>query len=103
MGYLKFMTDPPSKVVLFIESKLNRLINLLPPQIRYIKETEGIELRKTTSTTAHILPLSELAPANSGSSSVITPGGVFNKDSTNKPVEVPFKGDGQKLGTKDSS
>lgn len=63
LGKLKFMTDPPSKVVLFIESKLDRLIALIPAQVQYIKEVDAIELRKSAANASgNILPLAELAP-----------------------------------------
>lgn len=60
MGKLKFMTDPPSKVVVFIESKIGFLINLIPRSIRYIKEVEAIEIRKTSTHAPQVLPMSEI-------------------------------------------
>jgi hypothetical protein len=46
MDYLKFMTDPSSKVVQYIEGKLDAVIDLIPPKIRYIKEADAIEIRR---------------------------------------------------------
>lgn len=61
MGKLRFMTDPSSRVVLFIEGKLDRLISLIPVQLRYIREADAIELRKISGGADHILPMTELA------------------------------------------
>lgn len=46
MGYLRLMIESSSKVVLFIESKIGFIIDLIPPQVKYIKEVDAIELRE---------------------------------------------------------
>ncbi|ODV83242.1 hypothetical protein CANARDRAFT_30181 [[Candida] arabinofermentans NRRL YB-2248] len=44
-GYLKNFTNPPFKLILKIESKLENLIDLLPDEIHYIKEKDVADLR----------------------------------------------------------
>ena len=58
MDYLKFMTDPSSKVVQYIEGKLDGVIDLIPPKIRYIKEADAIEIRREVVSAS--LPLYDL-------------------------------------------
>ncbi|ODQ82995.1 hypothetical protein BABINDRAFT_159473 [Babjeviella inositovora NRRL Y-12698] len=47
-GYLKFMV-PPSKVIEFIESKVDFLINLIPSRIRYYRERDVKPIRDDSS------------------------------------------------------
>lgn len=70
MGYLRFMIEPPSKVVLFIENKIAFLIDLIPSEIRYIKEVEAIELRKNafSGMNSTELPLYEVPAFNPSNS-----------------------------------
>ncbi|ODV94485.1 hypothetical protein PACTADRAFT_4426 [Pachysolen tannophilus NRRL Y-2460] len=44
-GYLTKLIEPPSKIVQFIEKKIDTLINLIPPQFRYYREIEVKVLR----------------------------------------------------------
>jgi hypothetical protein len=45
MKYLDPVIEPSTKAVEFIESKLSRLIDLIPSQIVYIREIQARELR----------------------------------------------------------
>lgn len=70
MGYLKYMIEPSSKVVLLIESKIGFLINVIPDEIKYIKEVEAVEIRKNVANalaSSSDIPLYEVAvsPTNS--------------------------------------
>lgn len=74
LGYLKYLIEPSSKVVLLIEGKIAFLINLIPDQLKYIKEVDAIEIRTnavSVPTTSTELPLHEL-PAGQSSSNPIT-------------------------------
>lgn len=65
LGYLKYMIEPSSKAVLFIESKIAAAIDLIPDQIKYIREVDAIEIRKSVlsgPTTSTDLPLHEVEP-----------------------------------------
>lgn len=90
MGHLKFMIEPPSKVVLWIESKLAFLIALIPPQIRYIKEIDAIEIRKNSA----------IAPGATGASASGLP---LHEIVSPIPVSAvpssPFSGPGKVLGS----
>lgn len=55
MDYLKFMTDPSSKVVQYIETKLDSVIDIIPPKIRYIKEADAVDIRREVASAS--LPL----------------------------------------------
>lgn len=118
-GKTQIYDGPPSKVVLFIESKISPLINLIPRQIRYITETDGIELRKTNHHAPSVLPMTEIPVSNRSSNNVSNPIGgatITNSVNTvppktnqsNSQIQPPapsfsanessFKGDGSVLG-----
>lgn len=101
MGKLRFMTEPSSKVVLFIESKISFLIDMIPSQIRYIRETEGITLRKTSHQAPQVLPMTEV-PVSSAPPQPLhthTAGASARRSSENKAKEEAFKGEGSLLGS----
>lgn len=58
MKYFDPVIEPSTKAVEFIESKLSRLIDMIPPQIAYIREVQARELRASQ---AESLPTTELA------------------------------------------
>lgn len=57
LGYLTALVEPPSKVVQFIESKLDPLINLIPSNLKYYREIECKALRDEKLKTSHITSL----------------------------------------------
>lgn len=57
MKYLDPLIEPSTKAVEFIETKLARLIDLIPPQITYIREVQARELRASQFDD---LPISEV-------------------------------------------
>lgn len=94
MGRLKFMIEPPSKIVLWIESKLSFAIALLPAQIKYIKEIDAIEIRKNNAAAGGIASTSSSVGNNSTSAGL--PLHEVNKPKT-APIN-PFFGQGNVLG-----
>lgn len=62
MGYLDFMIEPSTKVVEFIESKLGRVISMIPPMFKYYREVAARETRAAFRD-SNILPVSEQSEA----------------------------------------
>ncbi|CDK27026.1 unnamed protein product [Kuraishia capsulata CBS 1993] len=82
LGWLRFMVEPPSKVVEWIESKLQPVIGLIPGAIVYYKEAQMRDVRaEGLIAESTVLPLAHLHPSDA-----------------NLPAQK-FPGEGNVLGT----
>lgn len=95
MGKLKFMVEPPGKVILWIEKRIDFLIKLIPAQFYYIKEVDAIEIRKSEFQS---IPLHTNGPSVGD-----TTGSVPASTAVPKKHTSPFQGQGNVLGSSSSN
>jgi membrane associated rhomboid family serine protease len=102
MGKLKFMVEPPGKVILWIEKRIDFLIKLIPSQFHYVKEIDAIEIRKGEFQS---IPLHVVGSSSRGSAAGAASGQAAAASSAlhaKKPAN-PFQGQGNVLGNSDSN
>ncbi|CDO56157.1 similar to Saccharomyces cerevisiae YPL246C RBD2 Possible rhomboid protease [Geotrichum candidum] len=99
MGKLKFMVEPPGKVILWIEKRIDFLIKLIQQKFYYVKEADAIEIRKGESQS---IPLHAVGPSGSGAGAASRPAAATASASPKKSGN-PFQGQGNVLGNTDSN
>ncbi len=103
LGYLDKLIEPSSKVVEFIESKIEFVIALIPSQFKYYKEVQARETRfqpfSNPFVSRDVLPTTNThRPTNSNSLASIAMGGS-RTNNNNSANANPFVGPGHALNT----